>query len=68
MLEIPDPRPERHYLVSVVSDRAQISELSVSLANTARKDWMTLLRDYFEMLCDRATPLKPKRPAAPPVG
>lgn len=30
------------HLVSVVSDRAQISELSASLVNTARKDWMTL--------------------------
>jgi DNA-binding CsgD family transcriptional regulator len=30
------------HLVSVVSDRAEISELSASLMNTARKDWMTL--------------------------
>jgi DNA-binding CsgD family transcriptional regulator len=30
------------HLVSVVSDRAAISELSASLMNTARKDWMTL--------------------------
>jgi DNA-binding CsgD family transcriptional regulator len=30
------------HLVSVVSDRAQISELSASLVNTARQDWMTL--------------------------
>ena len=30
------------HLVSVISDRAQISELSASLINTARKDWMTL--------------------------
>jgi DNA-binding CsgD family transcriptional regulator len=30
------------HLVSVVSDRAQISDLSASLLNTARKDWMTL--------------------------
>lgn len=30
------------HLVSVVSDREQISELSASLVNTARKDWMTL--------------------------
>jgi DNA-binding CsgD family transcriptional regulator len=153
--------PFPDHLVSVVSDRARISELSVSLVNTARKDWMTLenlntempltddfaqpplpafdghvccrsiydaaamdvpiarriieacaaageqarllprvpmkmkladrttamlpltpsgtagalvvrapvilgaLRDYFEMLWDRATPLKPKRPVAP---
>jgi DNA-binding CsgD family transcriptional regulator len=30
------------HLVSVVSDRAAISELSASLMNTTRKDWMTL--------------------------
>jgi len=30
------------HLVSVVSDRAEISELSASLMNTARRDWMTL--------------------------
>jgi len=30
------------HLVSVVSDRAEISGLSVSLMNTARRDWMTL--------------------------
>jgi DNA-binding CsgD family transcriptional regulator len=30
------------HLVSVVSDRAAISELSASLMNAARKDWMTL--------------------------
>jgi DNA-binding CsgD family transcriptional regulator len=30
------------HLVSVVSDRAEISELSASLVNTARQDWMTL--------------------------
>jgi hypothetical protein len=30
------------HLVSVVADRAEISELSVALMNTARKDWMTL--------------------------
>ena len=30
------------HLVSVVSDRAEISELSAALMNTARKDWMTL--------------------------
>ena len=37
------------HLVSVVSDRAQISELSVSLINTARKDWMTLENLNTEM-------------------
>jgi DNA-binding CsgD family transcriptional regulator len=30
------------HLVAVVSDREQISNLSASLINTARKDWMTL--------------------------
>ena len=30
------------HLVSVVSDRDEISELSASLVNTARRDWMTL--------------------------
>jgi hypothetical protein len=30
------------HLVSVVSDQAQISDVSASLVNTARKDWMTL--------------------------
>ena len=30
------------HLVSVIADRAQISELSAALANTARRDWMTL--------------------------
>ncbi len=30
------------HLVSVISDRAEISELSAALANTARQDWMTL--------------------------
>lgn len=30
------------HLVSVICDRAQITELSASLVNTARKDWMTL--------------------------
>jgi hypothetical protein len=30
------------HLVSVVSDRTEISELSASLVNTARMDWMTL--------------------------
>lgn len=37
------------HLVSVVSDRAQISELSASLVNTARKDWMTLENLTTEM-------------------
>ncbi len=30
------------HMVSAVSDRAEISELSAALANTARRDWMTL--------------------------
>jgi len=37
------------HLVSVVSDRAQISELSASLVNTARQDWMTLENLHTEM-------------------
>ena len=37
------------HLVSVVSDRAEISELSAALMNTARKDWMTLETLHTEM-------------------
>ena len=37
------------HLVSVVSGRAEISELSVSLANTARRDWMSLENLHTEM-------------------
>ena len=37
------------HLVSVVSDRAEISELSASLMNTARQDWMTLENLQTEM-------------------
>ena len=37
------------HLVSVVSDRAEISELSAALMNTARKDWMTLENLITEM-------------------
>jgi hypothetical protein len=37
------------HLVSVVSDRAEISELSASLINTARQDWMTLENLHTEM-------------------
>jgi DNA-binding CsgD family transcriptional regulator len=37
------------HLVSVVSDHAEISELSASLANTARQDWMTLENLHTEM-------------------
>ncbi|HUY46616.1 MAG TPA: helix-turn-helix transcriptional regulator [Streptosporangiaceae bacterium] len=37
------------HLVSVVSDRAEISELSASLMNTARQDWMTLENLHTEM-------------------
>ena len=35
--------------MAVVSDRAEISELSASLVNTARKDWMTLENLQTEM-------------------
>jgi DNA-binding CsgD family transcriptional regulator len=37
------------HLVSLVSDRAEISELSASLVNTARQDWMTLENLNTEM-------------------
>jgi DNA-binding CsgD family transcriptional regulator len=37
------------HLVSVVSDRAEISELSAALMNTARKDWMSLENLITEM-------------------
>ena len=37
------------HLVSVVSDRAQISDLSASLINSARQDWMTLENLHTEM-------------------
>jgi len=37
------------HLVSAVTDRAQIGELSAALANTARKDWMTLENLHTEM-------------------
>src|SRR6266568_4639778 len=41
-------RPSVH-LVTVISDRAEISALSASLMNTARKDWMTLENLNTEM-------------------
>ena len=37
------------HLVSVISDRDEITELSASLVNTARKDWMTLENLATEM-------------------
>jgi DNA-binding NarL/FixJ family response regulator len=37
------------HLVAVVTDRQQISDLSASLVNTARKDWMTLENLATEM-------------------
>ena len=37
------------HLVSVITDRAEISELSASLVNTARRDWMTLENLHTEM-------------------
>jgi len=37
------------HLVSVINDRAEISELSASLINTARRDWMTLENLHTEM-------------------
>jgi DNA-binding CsgD family transcriptional regulator len=42
-----DRLPE--HLVRVVSDRTEISELSASLMNTAREDWMTLENLHTEM-------------------
>jgi DNA-binding CsgD family transcriptional regulator len=43
-----DGRMPEH-LVAVISDRAEISELSASLASTARQDWMTLENLATEM-------------------
>jgi DNA-binding CsgD family transcriptional regulator len=37
------------HLVTVITDRDQISELSVSLMNTAHTDWMTLENLHIEM-------------------
>jgi DNA-binding CsgD family transcriptional regulator len=42
-------RPFPEHLVTVVSDRDQVSELSASLINTARQDWMTLDNLHTEM-------------------
>ncbi|MGH3157631.1 MAG: LuxR C-terminal-related transcriptional regulator [Streptosporangiaceae bacterium] len=42
-------RPFPEHLVAVVSDREEISELSASLINTARRDWMTLDNLHTEM-------------------
>lgn len=54
------------HLVSVVSDRAEISELSVSLMNTARKDWMTLENLHTEMAgLPGAGPARPGLPPGP---
>ncbi len=49
------------HLVSVVSDPAQISELSASLVNSARRDWMTLenLRTEMPLTEDFAQPPLP---------
>jgi DNA-binding CsgD family transcriptional regulator len=49
------------HLVSVVSDRDAISELSASLVNTARQDWMTLenLRTEMPLTEDFAQPPLP---------
>jgi DNA-binding NarL/FixJ family response regulator len=46
------------HLVSVLNDRAEISALSASLVNTARKDWMTLedLRTEMPLTDDFAQP------------
>jgi DNA-binding CsgD family transcriptional regulator len=49
------------HLVSVVTDRAEISELSAALMNTARQDWMTLedLRTEMPLTGDFARPPLP---------
>jgi hypothetical protein len=57
------------HLVSVVSDREHISELSASLMNTARKDWMTLENLNTEMPLTEdfsQPPLPAKSPSAVP--
>ena len=59
------------HLVAVVSDRAEISQLSASLANTARQDWMTLenLNTEMPLTEDFAQPPLPasRRSGAVPV-
>jgi len=52
------------HLVSVVSDRAEISQLSASLVNTARRDWMTLenLNTEMPLTEDFAQPPLPGSP------
>ena len=57
------------HLVSVVSDRAEISELSASLVNTARQDWMTLenLATEMPLTEDFAQPPLPVVSRAGPV-
>jgi DNA-binding CsgD family transcriptional regulator len=49
------------HLVSAVTDRAQLSELSAALMNTARQDWMTLenLRTEMPLTADFAQPPLP---------
>ena len=49
------------HLVAVISDRDQISELTASLANTARQDWMTLenLATEMPLTTDFAAPPLP---------
>jgi DNA-binding CsgD family transcriptional regulator len=49
------------HLVSVISDRDEISELSAALVNAARKDWMTLedLRTEMPLTEDFAQPPLP---------
>ncbi len=52
------------HLVSVITDRAEISELSASLINTARGDWMTLENLHTEM---PLTEDSPSRRCPPPA-
>lgn len=53
------PFPE--HMVAVISDPAQISQLSASLVNTARQDWMTLedMRTEMPLTDDFAQPPLP---------
>jgi hypothetical protein len=37
------------HLIDMISDPAQVRDLSISLMNTARRDWMTLGNPHTEM-------------------
>jgi hypothetical protein len=53
------------HLVSVVSDRAEIAELSASLVNTARQDWMTLENLHTEMPLTGSSGTAPEQGSRP---